>query len=84
MGADQKETTGHAESKLPAPGINHENTSAPGTSAQSCEQGRVMNVLIVESSIIRDAYHRAAYRADGTDLGLQAFGINITWDLKAG
>ncbi|KAH3813422.1 hypothetical protein DPMN_141879 [Dreissena polymorpha] len=39
MGADQKETTGHAEQELPALGIEDENMSAPGTSAQGCEQG---------------------------------------------
>ncbi|KAH3804440.1 hypothetical protein DPMN_132725 [Dreissena polymorpha] len=39
MGADQEETTGRAEPELPTPGINHEDTSEPGTSGQDCEQG---------------------------------------------
>ncbi|KAH3857778.1 hypothetical protein DPMN_100393 [Dreissena polymorpha] len=38
MGADQKETTGHAEPDLPAPGIEHDNSSATGTSEEGCEQ----------------------------------------------
>ncbi|KAH3829665.1 hypothetical protein DPMN_102893 [Dreissena polymorpha] len=39
MGEDQEETTGRAEPDLPAPGIEHGNTSEPGTRAQGCEQG---------------------------------------------
>ncbi|KAH3831671.1 hypothetical protein DPMN_104941 [Dreissena polymorpha] len=38
MGADQKETIGHAKPDLPAPGIEHDNTSASDTSEESCEQ----------------------------------------------
>ncbi|KAH3884620.1 hypothetical protein DPMN_008603 [Dreissena polymorpha] len=38
IGADQKKTTGNGQPELPAPGIKHENTSAPGTSEEGCEQ----------------------------------------------
>ncbi|KAH3804557.1 hypothetical protein DPMN_132844 [Dreissena polymorpha] len=39
MDADQGETTDRAEPELPTPGIDHEDTSEPGTGGQDCEQG---------------------------------------------
>ncbi|KAH3785236.1 hypothetical protein DPMN_163321 [Dreissena polymorpha] len=39
MGADQEDTAGRAKPELPAPGIEHEDTSEPGTSAQGSKQG---------------------------------------------
>ena len=32
--------------------------------------------------MIWDAYHRAVDVADGSDLGLQYLGMNITWGFK--